>query len=60
MYNVSYFLNREYGCVFLHGLQLANREKIEKLEISVTGAICHDLGAIRFYYNFDFFANVIL
>lgn len=41
-------------------LQLANWEKIEKLEISVIGDICHDLGAINFYYNFAFSANVIL
>lgn len=41
-------------------LQLANWEKIEKLEISVIGDICHDLGVIIVYYNFSFFANVIL
>lgn len=47
-------------CFYMMRLQLANREKIEKLEISVTGDICHDLRAIRFSYNFDFFANIIL
>lgn len=47
-------------CFYMRRLQLANREKIEKLEISVPGDICHDLGAIHFYYNFALFANVIL
>lgn len=45
---------------YMMRLQLANWEKIEKLEISVIGEICHDLGAIHFYYNFAFFVSVIL
>lgn len=37
---------------YMMRLQLANWEKIEKLDISAIGDICHDLGAINVYYFF--------
>lgn len=41
-------------------LLLATKEKIEKLEISVIGHICHDLGVNNFHYSFAELANIIL